>query len=506
MIRIARFTLLLAAGILARGQDFQALEQKTSEFTLPNGLRFVVVERHDSPVISFVTHVAAGTSNDPAGATGLAYFFERLAFKGTDTIGTRDAAAEKKALDVLEEARERLDAERGKGRRADDLQVVRLELEFRKALAAAQAFVVSDQLQTILEDNAALAIATSVGTDATQFHIALPSNRAELWFLLESQRLSKPVFRDFYRERDNTVADYRGRMDSNPQARLLQTLASAAFSAHPYRVPPFGWPGDFDQLSVADARQFFNRYYVPGNMTIGIAGDITSAEARRLADKYFAPMAARPVPPVVRTQEPPQAGPRTIVIENAADNLLALGFKRPDDADRDDPTLDVIQAILSGGRSSWLGKELIENRRMADGVRALSSWPGSRNPHLFVIAVDLAAGRSAEEAEKAVTAVLTRLQNNPVDEVTLTRAKSQARVDFARRLGDNGGIASTVALYAASHGDWRKLIASAGAFTKVTAGQVQAAALKYFVPARRTSVQMVQAAPVRPQETKGAAR
>lgn len=506
MIRTARFTLLLAAAVLAHGQDFKALEQKTTEFTLSNGLRFLVVERHDSPVISFVTHIAAGSANDPAGASGLAHFFEHLAFKGTETIGTRDAAAEKKALDALEDVRERLDAERGKGRRADDLQIVRLETEFMKALSAAQAYVVPDQFKTILEDNAALTVAAGVGPDATQFHVALPSNRAELWFLLESQRLSKPVFRDFYRERDNAVSEYRSRMQTNPQARLLQALAAAAFSAHPYRNPASGWPGDFDELRMADARQFFNRYYVPGNMTIGIAGDIAPAEARRLADKYFAAIPARPLPPAVRTQEPPQAGPRTVILENSAENLLAMGFKRPDDADRDDAVLDVIQAILSSGRSSWLGKELIENRRVATAVRALSSWPGSRNPHLFVIAVDAAPGRTAEEAEQAVTAVLTRLQNGGVDEAALTRGKAHARAALAGRLADNGNIAATLALFASNHGDWRKVMTAGDAFTKVTAAHVQTAALKYFIPARRTSVHMVPPAPARPRETKGAAR
>jgi predicted Zn-dependent peptidase len=506
VIRITRFVVLFAAALLARAQDFKALEQKTTAFSLPNGLRFLVVERHEAPVISFLTHVAAGTANDPAGATGIAFFFERLARKGTESIGTRDFAAEKKALDSLEEARDRLDAERAKGRLADEVQIVRLELEVQRAVALAQSYYVHDQFQHVLEENGASAIAVAVSADATHLHTALPSNRAELWFLLESQRLSRPVFRDFYRDRDAAVAEYRARLDASPQLKLLQALGAAAFSAHPYRNPPFGWPGDFSELRQSDARQFFNRHYAPSNIVIAIAGDIQPDEARRLADKYFAPIAARPLPPLVRPQEPPQTGPRTVLLENSVENLLAIGFKRPDSFDYEDPVLDVVQAILADGRSSWLWKELVERQRLATGVRALSSWPGSKSPHLFAIVVNPSDGRTAEEAEKAVTAVLTRLQTEPVDDLTLARGKNRARAAFARRLTDNANIAATLALFASQHGDWRKLMSAANAFHKVTAAHVQTAALKYFIPARRTSVQMIQPAPVRMDPAKGAAR
>src|SRR6476620_2325955 len=112
VIRMTRLILLFCASLALPAQDFKALEQKVTDFSLPNGFRFIVVERHDSPVVSFVTHVAAGTASDSPGVTGLASFFERLAFKGTESLGTRDAAAEKKALDTLEDAYTRLDAER----------------------------------------------------------------------------------------------------------------------------------------------------------------------------------------------------------------------------------------------------------------------------------------------------------------------------------------------------------------------------------------------------------
>jgi predicted Zn-dependent peptidase len=499
------FALLLSLGCVANAQDFKALEQKVSDFTLSNGLRLLVVERHDAPLVSFVTHAAAGSVNDSTGATGLAHFFERLAFKGTDSIGTRDAAAEKKALDAMEEAFNRLDAERAKGRLANEVAVVRLELEAQRATALANSFVVPNALHDVYDENAASGLRSSVTADSAQFHVVLPSNRAELWFLLEAQRLARPVFRDFYRERDAAAVDYRNRLQTNSQARLLQALAAAAFSAHPYRNPPFGWPADFSHLRQSDARQFFNRYYAPANLTIAIAGDIRPEEARRLAEKHLAPIPARPMPPPPRTEEPPQQGPRTVILENSADALVALGFKRPDEFDRDDAVLDVVQFVLTGSRSSVLWKDLVTSR-LATNVVALPTWPGGRSPHLFTIILAAAPGHTAEEAQNAALVSLARLQAEPVDEPTLSRAKTHARTALVRRLADNSAIASTLALYAADYGDWRKIFAAADAFSKVTAAQVQVAAAKYFIPSRRTSVLMVPPAPVRPEAPKGAAR
>ena len=113
----------LVAGTALWGQDLKQFEKKVTEFTLANGLHFIVVERHEAPVVSFRTWVDAGAVDDPAGATGLAHMFERLALKGTTTIGTTDWAAEKKALDAVEEVHDRLEAERNKGPRADEARL-----------------------------------------------------------------------------------------------------------------------------------------------------------------------------------------------------------------------------------------------------------------------------------------------------------------------------------------------------------------------------------------------
>lgn len=490
MSRIAVFTpFFLAAVLAAPAQDFQQLQTEITDFTLPNGMRFLVAERHDSPAISVRVYVKAGSVDDPAGSSGLASMFERLALLGAENTGSRNAAAEKKALDSVEEIRDRLDAETAKGPAADEVKLATIRLELGKAQTAALLEADPGELSRALQQNG-IGWSISAGTDSTTLDFSVPSNRAELWFLLESQELHHPVFRRFYDQRDDLVSTYRQRVESSAVTTVLNALAEAAFSAHPYGKPVAGWPSDLATLRLSEARQFFNRYWGPGNIVVAIAGDIAAADARRLAEKYFGPIPARPSPAPVHTQEPDQRGSRTVALENAARPMLAVGYKRPDQLDRDDAALEIARQILGGGREGWLGKELGEDKHLATGVVIRRTYPGARYPHLFTILVTLAPGHTAAETEKALTTVIGRLQAAPVDEATLARARAMAVGDLCASLADNAGIASSLARAAGEYGDWRKLFALADALDKVTATQVQTVALKYLTPTRRTSVHM----------------
>src|SRR5579875_3149880 len=151
-----RFPALLALlPCLVCAQSLADFEKKVSEFTLPNGLHFILIERHQAPVVSFHTHVNVGSVDDPGGETGLAHMFEHMAFKGTETIGTKNWPEEKKALDAIDKAYEDLDAERNKGPKADESKIIVLEGILKQAIERAQSFVVPNEYTTILEENGA---------------------------------------------------------------------------------------------------------------------------------------------------------------------------------------------------------------------------------------------------------------------------------------------------------------------------------------------------------------
>src|SRR5271157_3136246 len=134
--------ILLTAAICLPSQDLKEFEKKVTEFTLANGLHFIVAERHEAPVVSFHTYVNAGSVDDPNGKTGIAHMFEHMAFKGTDTIGSTDPVAEKRALAEVERVYDQLDAERNKLTGTHPEKVKKLEEALDAAIEKAETYVV----------------------------------------------------------------------------------------------------------------------------------------------------------------------------------------------------------------------------------------------------------------------------------------------------------------------------------------------------------------------------
>jgi predicted Zn-dependent peptidase len=499
-------TILLSAAICLPAQDLKEFEKKVTEFTLSNGLHFIVAERHEAPVVSFHTYVNAGSVDDPSGETGIAHMFEHMAFKGTETVGTVDWPSEKKALDAIEEVYDRLEAERNKGPKADETRIGMLQAQLKMAIGRAQAFVVPNEYLRIIEASGGVGVNAGTALDSTEYYYSLPSNRIELWFLMESQRFLRPVFREFYKERDVVLEEHRMRVESNPQGKLAQDLLATAFAAHPYRNPPGGWPSDIVNLRRADAKEFFNTYYAPGNITMAIVGDVNPADAKRMAERYFSPLPARPLPPRLHTEEPAQPGPKTAVVDSPSQPIVAIAYKRPDQYDKDDPVFDVISLVLSSGRTSLMYKELVQDRKIALGAQASATYPGGRYPNLFVFFMAPSVGHTVEENQKALDDLLDRFKARKVDAETLARVKAKARAGVIRRLDNNAGLAQMLTTYYASYGDWRKLFTSIDDLNKVTADDVQRVARQCFVLPSRTVAYIAQPGAGGAQPTSGGRR
>lgn len=481
-----RLALPLALAAAVSAQDLKEFEKRVSAFTLANGLQFIVAERRDTPVVSFHTYVPTGSVEDPGGRTGLAHMIEHMAFKGTESIGTRDWAAEKKALDAIEEAHDRLEAERGKPQ-PDTGKVGAAQIAVNRAIAAAQTYVKPGEYRRILEENGAVNITAAVTFDSSEYSYSLPSNRLELWFLMESQRLQRPVFREFYREREAMLEEFKERIETNVQGRLQHALRATAMMAHPYRNPSLGWPGDIANLRMRDAREFFDRYYVPGNIKIAIAGDVDTAEVRRLAERYFGGMPARPLPPVAATAEPAQAGPKTVAVEGGVPPLLMVAYHRPDQYQDDDAVLDVLQFALAGSRSGLLFRTLVDEQKTSLGAQCLSTFPGGRYPSLFAILASTAPGRTLEDNQKAIEELIQRIVTEGIDQASLDRAKVQIRAGFLSRLDTNPGMAYLLAAHQGVYQDWRRMFASLETFSRVTSAEIRSAARRYFTAGNRTT-------------------
>jgi predicted Zn-dependent peptidase len=144
------------------------------------------------------------------------------------------------------------------------------------------------------------------------------------------------------------------RVESSPQGKLMETMLATAFAAHPYRNLPGGWGSDIENLRVGDAQRFFKSYYAPVNLTMAVAGDVTAADVKRLATKYFSVLPSVAPPPGVITVEPQQEGEKRAEVMSPSQPFLMIGYKRPDQRDKDDPVFDVLSSILSSGRTGLL--------------------------------------------------------------------------------------------------------------------------------------------------------
>ncbi len=497
---------LVVLGLLfllpGRPQDLQQFEKSVTEFTLDNGLHFIVVERHDAPVVSFHTYVDAGAVDDPKGATGLAHMFEHMAFKGTAEIGTKNWPDEKKALAAVDVAFDRLTAERNKGNKADPARLKQLEEAFQAAREKAAALSNPEDFSRIIEENGGVGLNAGTSSDSTSYFYSLPSNRAELWFYLESERFLHPVFRGFYEERDVVREERRMRTESNPVGKLVESLTAAAFVAHPYGQPPVGWGSDVESFGLPDAEVFFRKYYVASKMTVGVAGDVDPKQIRRLAETYFGRLPKRPRPAPVHTVEPRQEGERRLQVESAAQPLVVVAYKKPSQQDPDRAVFDVISSVLSGGRTGWFYKEMVRDKQMALDAGGFPNFPGSKYPDLFVFYAFPTSGHTVAENETAMYALIEKIKNERVDDATLQMVKTKNRAELIQKLDDNGGLASEVASNYALYGDWRQLFRDLDEINKVTADDVQRVARKYFITETRTVASLVQP-PKEPQPPAG---
>ena len=487
-----RVPVVFLAALLAHAQSLQEFEKKITEFTLPNGLHFIICERHEAPVVSFHTYVDAGSVDDPKGQTGIAHMFEHMAFKGTQTIGTINWPEEKKALEEVEAIYDRIEAEENKGPRASQEAIRGMQAELKLAMDRANAYVEQNVYPGLIEANGGVGMNAQTSLDATEYHYSLPSNRLELWFILESQRFLEPAYREFYKERDVVMEEYRMQIESRPQGLLLQAFLATAFEAHPYRVLGTGWPSDIEHLRRAAAENFFKTYYVPGNIVIGIVGDVQPAEARRLAEKYFGPMPKRPMPPLVHTVEPPQLGPKRAEVQSPAQPIVAVGYKRPDQYDKDDPVFDVISGLLATGRTSLLYREMVRDKKIALAVEAGASFPDSRYPNLFLVFMVPSRSHTVAENEQEFLKLLEEFKTKPIDPVALKRVKTNTRATLIRSLDSNQRLAALLPAYYTAFGNWRKLFTSVDDTEKVTAADVQRVARQYLVASASTTVATVQ--------------
>lgn len=485
-VRLVLVLLLAGAALPVTAQNLAEFEKTVTEHTLANGMKFIIVERHQVPVGSFFLHADVGAVDDGAGMSGLAHLFEHMAFKGTSRIGTKDFKKEKQAMAKVDQAYAAWAAERHKGEQADPGKLRQLEAAFKQAQEEADKFVASNELSQAIEQNGGVGLNAGTGSDETVYFFSLPSNKLELWFSLESARFLDPVFREFYKERNVVMEERRLRVESQPVGKLIEEFLAVAYKAHPYGRSSIGWRSDLENLTREQAERFFRTYYTPGNLTAVIVGDVNPQEAIRLAQLYFGRIPSGRDPDRVWTVEPPQEGERRTQVFAQSQPILVIGYHKPSLRHPDNAVFDAVQDILAGGRTSRFYRSLVQGKKLAVAAGGFPGVPGEKYPNLFLFFSVAAAGKTNEENEKAMLAEIERLQAELVSEEELNRVKQRARAQLVRQLSSNSGLARQLASYEVLAGDWRKLFQRLEAIDKVTREDIQRVAQAHFTERNRT--------------------
>lgn len=485
-VALVLFAVAVLAPKSAEAQDLAEFEERMTEFTLDNGLKFLVLERHEAPVVSFHTYADVGSVDEVKGITGLAHLFEHMAFKGTKTIGTKNYQAEAEAMARMDETFEAIKAEQRKGDRADKARLAELQKQLKEAQEEAQKYLVHDEFDEAYVREGGAGFNAYTSRDATQYIVSLPSNKTELWMSMESERFLNPVLREFYKEKDVVMEERRLSTESRPVGRLLEEFLAIAYKAHPYGEPIVGHMSDLKTMTRTEAEAFFSKYYGPSNLAIAIVGDVNPEEIRKLAQTYFSRVPSGPKPDPVETVEPPQFGLRQVVVEDPAQPFVLIGYHKPSINHSDNAVFDAITDIIGVGRTSRLYKSLVKEKKIAIVATGFPGLPGNKYPGLFLFYAVPARGHTNQECEEAIDVEIERLKTELVSPEELDKAKTRAKASLIRQLASNSGLAAQLTFYEVVTGDWRNLFRQLDQIEQVTAEDIQRVAREYFVRKNRT--------------------
>ncbi|HPL97371.1 MAG TPA: pitrilysin family protein [Smithellaceae bacterium] len=467
----------------ARAAD---LEKRVVKARLDNGLTVLMLERKFSPTVSLYIRYRVGAVDETKGQTGAAHFLEHMMFKGTTTIGTKDFQKEKKILALIAETGTALDHEKIKADKADRDKIEKLAAKLKMLQQEHRLYYSSNEIDRLYTENGASGMNASTGQDITSYYVDLPANKIELWARIESDRLMNPVFREFYTERDVVMEEKRQRTQTSPDGKLYEAFMNEAYKVHPYGIPVLGTIEDIAYMNQDALRQIHEKYLNPQNIVIAVVGDIDTVTTLKLIDRYFGQLPKKQVTTPEITPEPPQKEERMIEVEFDANPSLIIGYHKPAPPAFDDYVFDVLETILTNGRTSRLYSSLVVTRQLADSIMAYNGIPASRYPNLFAISAAPRHPHSCDELLQSIYDEIENLKIKQIPDEELAKAKNQIKMSYLKSLDSNSTLASLLSYYELLMGDYRYFSGYTQQIDKVSASDLQQAAIRYLTDKNRT--------------------
>ena len=400
------------------------------EEILDNGLKVLLLENHRSPAVTFQVWYRVGSRNEVDGKSGVAHFLEHMLFKGTDKVAPEEYA-----------------------------RII------RKHGGRSNAFT---------------------SHDATVYHATMSRDTIGIAIDLEADRMVNTRFEDKYFIPEKKVVQEERRMRADrPRSALAEITNRVTYTVHPYRRPIIGWPEDIRRMTLEDMKAFYRTYYSPNNAFIVVAGDFDGDEILKRIRETFGRLPRRPGPPEVGLAEPPQRGERRVLLKREAQlPSLVMNYHVPNVGHEDSYALDVLEMVLSRGRTSRLYRDLVYDRRIAR-----SAWAGyhrvSVDPTTFSIGAQAMPGKDIAEVEAAIDEVVSGVRDQGVTRAELDKAKNQVAAAFIFAQESNRGQAMRIGFYEIT-GGWRRMNEYLQGIQGVTAGDVRRVARQYLDRDRRT--------------------
>lgn len=423
-MRLARVILiLLVVASTAGAATFPTVNYKHR--TLPNGLEVYTIQDRATPTVSIQVWYRVGSKDDPEGRSGFAHLFEHIMFKSTKNMP-------------------------------------------------------AEMLDRLTEDVGGWNNATTYD-DSTPYYEVVPSNYLETLLWAEAERMGALTVDEasFKSERDVVKEEYRFRILAPPYGRLFYAMERNSFTKHPYRRPGIGSIEELDAATIDDVRAFHRTYYRPDNAVLIVAGDFEQQQADAWIDKYFTPV-ERPSTaiPRVSVQEPPRTEERRITetAPNVPLPAVAMTWLAPPAASEDAYALQVAEAILSQGESSRLYQRLVRGEIAAEA----NAYADLRQDlGLFAVLAVMSSGRQPAEAEKILREELQKMQDKPVDQRELDKAKNQIITAALRERETSNGRAFALGQAIILQRDPAAVNTGLAKLQAVTAADVQRVMKKY---------------------------
>ncbi len=445
--------------------------------TLPNGVRVILYNRGIAPVFSGAVVVRVGGSDETVGETGISHLFEHMAFKGTRTVGTNDFGREQRLLARLEELALESNA-------AQELTPEQKE-EWDQIHEELKEIWVSDDFSRRYEKQGAVGQNATTDKEFTKYFVDLPRSAFEFWCQMESDRLLRPVMRQFYQERDVVLEERRMRSDDDPVGRLYELLLGAAYQRHPYRAPVIGYEKDIRSLTATKLEEFRKKYYVPSNIVVSVVGRVSPEEDMKTISKYFGalPKGANVVRDVPTEAEP--EGERRVTLRMAASPQVIVAYAKPNYPHPDDPPLSVAAEILGGSKISPLYVELVKRRQLAASI-AQEEGPGNAYPNLLMFGATVKAPHTTDQILRTFDVVMDRFRRTGPTQEQLEIAKRSIGMSFLGHLQSSQSLALDFASSELMYGSWKASVEWYDKMSQVTVDDVKRVVQKYLVPDRRT--------------------